>query len=194
MLVLAGTVQPALAAPGTALAVQAAAANGTPVIPPPKPKPKPFTCTPSKKTRHCTKTAVKCKRISGVGVCTVKRVACVRVGKYKRCVLTTSTCRTIKSKKTHKSRKTCRRTGRSVLTTRISASITSGAIARFTLDKVGPSATTLVSTTTAAAPPIVTAAAASGPTVAPGAAIGALVLVLACAGLTLTRRRPHRRR
>ena len=107
----------------------------------------------------------------------------------------TSTRRTVTSKRTGKPRTTCRRTGRSITITRISAaSIASGSIPRFTLQRSRGadtgSAITLVSTTTAAAPPVAHAVASTGPTVPPGAGIGALVLVLALVGLTIARRRP----
>jgi hypothetical protein len=49
----------------------------------------------------------------------------------------------------------------------------------------------LVSTTTAAAPPVANAVVSPGPTVPAGTGVGALVLVLALVGLTISRRRPR---
>ena len=198
LLLVGSAAAPAAAASADSPAVQAATASGTPVIPPPKPTSKPFTCTPNKQTKRCRKTARRCRTISGVRTCFVKTVTCRRIGRYKRCVLTTSTCRTSRTIRTKsgKFKTTCRRTGRRITITRLSASLVSGPIPGFSLQPSGqsgaPGATRLVSTTTAAAPPV--AGAAPAPTVPPGAAIGVLVLVLALAGLTMTRRRPRSRR
>lgn len=188
LLVVLSTAVPASAASTASPAVQAATARGTPTIPPPEPEP--LTCTPSQWRILCTERTETCETISGVRTCTVKRVTCLQIGRFKRCVLTTSTCRTVPGT----SRTTCR-TGFGIPISRTAASIVSGSIPRFTLqasrDSRSRSATTLVSTTTAAAPPVADAVASPGATVPPGAAIGALVLVLALVGLTITGRRPR---
>lgn len=199
LLFLGSSAAPATAASTASPAVEAATARGTPMIPPPEPEP--LTCTPSKWRILCTERAETCEMISGVRTCYVKRVTCLQIGRFKRCVLTTSMCRTVTSTKTGKSRTTCH-TGRGIAIPRSAASIVSGSIPRFTLQPsrftlrpsraaARRSATTLVSTTTAAAPPVANAVASPGATVPPGAAIGVLVLVLALVVLTITRRRPR---
>jgi hypothetical protein len=189
LLVVGATAAPANAA---SPAVEAATARGTPVIPPPAPEP--LTCTPSRWRILCTERAETCETIGGVRTCHVRRVTCLQIGRLRGCVQTTSTCRTVTSAKTGRSRTTCH-TGRSIALPRSAASIVSGSIPRFTLQPARASqtrsATTLVSTTTAAAPPVANAVAQPGATVPPGAAIGALVLVLAFVGLTIFGRRPR---
>ncbi|MEA2192385.1 MAG: hypothetical protein QOI73_2506 [Solirubrobacteraceae bacterium] len=194
-LVVGWTAAPASAASTASPALQAASASGTPVIPPPPPQPEPLTCTPSTTWwTVCTNRAQTCVTIGGVRTCIIRRVMCLQIGGYKRCVLITSTCRAITSTTTGRSGRTCR-TGPDITIPSTAASIASGSIPRFTLLAAAsagrPSAMRLVSTTTAAAPPVTTAVASTGATVPPGAAIGTLVLVLALAGLTITRRRPR---
>lgn len=191
-LVAGATAAPASAASTASPAVQAASASGTPTIPPPEPEP--LTCTPRRGSLFCTTRAERCETIGGVRTCYVKRVTCVQIGGFRRCVLTTSTCRTVTSPLTGRPRTTCR-SGLAISFPRTAGSIVSGAIPRFTAQRSRTagraSATTLVSTTTAAAPPVTNAVASPGATVPPGAAIGALVLILAFVGLTITRRRPR---
>ena len=197
-LAVGSTAAPAAAASTASPAVQAASASGTPTIPPPEPEP--LACTPGTAQIFCTTRAETCETIGGVRTCVVRRATCLQIRGFKRCVVTTSTCRTVTSPLTGRSRTTCVPGGISF--PRNVASIATGSIPRFTL---APSrstlqrsptarrqrATTLVSTTTAAAPPVTSAVASPGPTVPPGAAIGALVLVLALVGLTISRRHPR---
>jgi hypothetical protein len=190
LLVVGSTAAPATAASTVSPAVQAATASGTPTIPPPEP----LTCTPSGSSIFCTKRTETCETIGGVRTCYVKRVTCLQIGKYGACFQTTLTCRTVTSPSTGRPRTTCR-SGFGVSIPRTAASVVSGSIPRFTPEPsrgAGKrSAMTLVSTTTAAAPPVATAVASPGSTVPAGTGIGALVLVFAFVGLTISRRRPR---
>jgi BRCT domain type II-containing protein len=198
----------ALAATSSSPASQAARAAATPIIPPPKKPPKPFTCSVSKKHKHCAKSKRACKTNAHTHTktCIVTVVRCTLAGKIKRCTTTVQRCTTStrKTKKHKKPKTTCKTTSVKHTSVRAAAVDTAASVPRFEVKHTSARAgvpraddVSLVSSTTgsrAAPAAVLDEPGSQSSTGRAGAGVGALILVFALLWLYRGRREARRTR